>query len=83
MQQSVQQPFRQWQQPYARAIRLQVVATPDLYDLSVKWASEYNSLFPGANIKVINVSDQQKAGDLIKEGSIGFVSNEFYSGIKQ
>ena len=60
---------------------LQVVATPDLYDLSVKWASEYNSMVPGANIKVLNVSDQQIAGDLIKEGSIGFVSNEFYTGI--
>ena len=60
---------------------LQVVATPDLYNLSVKWASEYNRLVPGANIKVLNVADQQKAGDLIKEGSIGFVSNEFYTGL--
>ena len=60
---------------------LQVVATPDLYSLSVKWASEYNSLVPGANIKVINVSDPQRADDLIKRGSIGFVSNEFYSGL--
>jgi glycine cleavage system H lipoate-binding protein/ABC-type phosphate transport system substrate-binding protein len=60
---------------------LQVVATPDLYNLSVKWASEYNSLVPGANIKVINVSDPQRADDLIKRGSIGFVSNEFYSGL--
>ena len=24
----------------------------------------------------------KRAGDLIKEGSIGFVSNEFYSGLK-
>jgi len=54
---------------------LQVVATPDLYNLSVKWASEYNNLVPGANIKVLNVSDKQKAGELIKKGSIGFVSN--------
>ena len=60
---------------------LQVVATPDLYSLSVKWASEYNSLVPGANIKVINVSDPQRADDLIKRGSIGFVSDEFYSGL--
>ena len=37
---------------------------------------------PGANIKVINIADQKKAADLIKEGSIGFVSNEFYSGLK-
>ena len=33
---------------------LTVAATPDLYDLSMKWADEYNRQFPGANIKVIN-----------------------------
>ena len=61
---------------------LQVVTTPDLYNLSVKWASEYNSLVPGANIKVLNVSDNQRAGDLIKKGSIGFVSGGFDSELK-
>ena len=55
-----------------------VLATPDVYTLSAKWADEYNKLNPGTNIKVINVASQEKASDLIKEGGIGFVSNEFY-----
>jgi glycine cleavage system H lipoate-binding protein/ABC-type phosphate transport system substrate-binding protein len=65
----------------ARGDSFQVVATPDLYNLSVKWASEYNRLVPGSNIKVLNVADQQGAGDLIKGGTIGFVSSEFYAGL--
>jgi glycine cleavage system H lipoate-binding protein/ABC-type phosphate transport system substrate-binding protein len=61
---------------------LKVLATPDLYNLSVKWAAEFNRLSPGANIEIINVSDKEKAGELIREGSIGFVSNEFFDGLK-
>jgi glycine cleavage system H lipoate-binding protein/ABC-type phosphate transport system substrate-binding protein len=58
---------------------LNVLATPDLYNLAMKWASEYKRLFPEVNIKIINVATKEKAGDLIKEGIIGFVSNEFYA----
>jgi glycine cleavage system H lipoate-binding protein/ABC-type phosphate transport system substrate-binding protein len=61
---------------------LKVLAAPDLYNLSVKWAAEYNRVTPGANIEVINVADQEKAAELIREGSIGFVSNEFFAGLK-
>jgi len=61
---------------------LKVLATPDLYNLSTKWAEEYNRQFPGVNISVINATDLEKAGDLIKKGTIGFVSNEFYSELK-
>ena len=61
---------------------LQVVATPDLYGISMKWAAEYNRMVPGANIKVVSVVDQKQAGDMINEGKIGFVSNEFYTGLK-
>ena len=42
-----------------------VLATPDLYTLSAKWADEYNKLNPGMNVKVINVATQEKAGILI------------------
>lgn len=61
---------------------LSVMATPELYNLSAKWAAEYNKLTPGANISVINVSEIEKAGTLIKEGSLGFVSGEYYAGLK-
>ena len=61
---------------------LKVVATPDLYNLTMKWATEYNRLFPGVNIKIINAAGQKRAGDLIKDGSIGFVSSESYPELK-
>ena len=34
-------------------------------------------VFPGSNIKVINASDQKSASELIRQGSLGFVSAEF------
>jgi glycine cleavage system H lipoate-binding protein/ABC-type phosphate transport system substrate-binding protein len=61
---------------------LRVISTPDLYNLSVKWADEYNRQFPGANIKIMNVSDPDMAGKFIKEGNIGIVSGDYYGGIK-
>jgi glycine cleavage system H lipoate-binding protein/ABC-type phosphate transport system substrate-binding protein len=65
-----------------QADSMRVLSTPDLYSLSVKWASEYNRLYPGMKIKIINVSDLQMADKLTTDGDIGFVSNEFYSGFK-
>jgi glycine cleavage system H lipoate-binding protein/ABC-type phosphate transport system substrate-binding protein len=59
-----------------------VLSTPDLYPLSAKWADEYMRLNPGTNIKVLSASGKEKALDLIKEGGIGFVSNEFIEGLK-
>jgi glycine cleavage system H lipoate-binding protein/ABC-type phosphate transport system substrate-binding protein len=61
---------------------LKVMATPDLYNLTLSWAAEYNRQYPGANISVINVADQERAADLLKKGNIGFVSGEFYAGFK-
>jgi phosphate transport system substrate-binding protein len=61
---------------------LKVMATPDLYNLTLSWAAEYNRQYPGANISVINVADQERAADLLKKGNIGFVSSEFYAGLK-
>jgi glycine cleavage system H lipoate-binding protein/ABC-type phosphate transport system substrate-binding protein len=59
---------------------LRIMSTPDLYNLSNKWATEYKRLYPETKIKVITVSDEKTADKLITEGSIGFVSNEYYSG---
>jgi len=61
---------------------IRVLSTPDLYNLSVRWAFEYNRLNPETKIKVISVSDTKMADNLIKGGSLGFVSNEYYSGFK-
>jgi glycine cleavage system H lipoate-binding protein/ABC-type phosphate transport system substrate-binding protein len=62
---------------------LRVISTPDLYSLSMKWADEYNRLFPGANIKIVNVADPEKAGKIIREGNLGFISGDFYAGLKR
>jgi glycine cleavage system H lipoate-binding protein/ABC-type phosphate transport system substrate-binding protein len=59
---------------------VRIISTPDLYNLSITWASEYNRLFPGMKVKVIRVSDTKVADKLITDGNIGFVSNDYYSG---
>ena len=61
---------------------LKVLSTPELYNLSVKWVEEYNRLFPGVNLGVMNIADQEKAADLIAGGRIGFVSGEYYAVLK-
>jgi glycine cleavage system H lipoate-binding protein/ABC-type phosphate transport system substrate-binding protein len=58
---------------------IKILTTPDLYNLSIKWADEYSRAFPGKRVKVISVSDSKMADNLIEEGNIGFVSNEYYS----
>jgi glycine cleavage system H lipoate-binding protein/ABC-type phosphate transport system substrate-binding protein len=59
---------------------VKVLSSPDLSSLSIKWAGEYNRLYPEAKIKVINVSDSKMADNLIKDGNTGFVSNEYFTG---
>ena len=61
---------------------IRVLSTPDLYNLSIKWADEYNRLYPETKISVISVSDTRMADNLIAEGNIGFVSSDYYSGFK-
>jgi glycine cleavage system H lipoate-binding protein/ABC-type phosphate transport system substrate-binding protein len=60
---------------------VKVMASPDLYSLSSRWAVEYNRLAPSAKIKVVSINDQEQAKDLLKSGSLGFVSNEFCAGL--
>jgi glycine cleavage system H lipoate-binding protein/ABC-type phosphate transport system substrate-binding protein len=60
-----------------------ILSTPDLLSLSAKWADEYNKLFPAAKIRVISISDEGTADNMIREGSIGFVSNEYYTGFSK
>lgn len=61
---------------------LKVLSTPDLYDLSVKLAEEYNRQSSGAFIKVVKVSDPGKAVNLLGEGNLGIFSGDFYSELK-
>ena len=61
---------------------IRVLSTPDLYNLSIKWANEYKRLYPETKIKVIIVSDTKMAENLIEKGNIGFVSGEYYAGFE-
>lgn len=61
---------------------IRVLSTPDLYNLSIKWANEYKRLYPETKIKVISVSDTKMAENLIEKGNIGFVSGEYYAGFE-
>ena len=59
---------------------ISVLSSPDLYNLSFKWASEYNKLFPESKIKIIGIEKGKMADNLLEKGKIGFVSNEYFSG---
>jgi ABC-type phosphate transport system substrate-binding protein len=45
-----------------------VVAAPELYDLTAKWAGEYEKLHPGFMITVVKYSGESKA-DILKSGA--------------
>jgi glycine cleavage system H lipoate-binding protein/ABC-type phosphate transport system substrate-binding protein len=57
-----------------------VLSTPDLFDLSFKWVSEYNRLHPESKIRVQSISDIKSAERLFASGTIGIVSNEYFTG---
>jgi glycine cleavage system H lipoate-binding protein/ABC-type phosphate transport system substrate-binding protein len=57
-----------------------VLSTPDLYNLSIRWANEFNKHYPEMKIKILAASDKKMTDKLIAKGNIGFVSNEYYSG---
>jgi len=59
---------------------INVFATPELYNLTMKWADEYCSLNPKLKINVIKSADNNVAGMLNKEEGIGFVTEESYAG---
>jgi glycine cleavage system H lipoate-binding protein/ABC-type phosphate transport system substrate-binding protein len=59
---------------------IRVLSSPDLYNLSFKWAGEYNKISTEAKIKVICIKEGKMASDLLKRGEMGFVSNDYYSG---
>lgn len=51
-----------------------VMCTPDLYELTSKWVSEYNSLNPGKNMVVIKAA--YNSADLGASGNLSFITNK-------
>ena len=65
----------------ASADSIRILSTPDLYDLSLRWAIEYNKSFPEHIINVARISDNEMAGNLLQKGCISFVSDDYCSGL--
>jgi glycine cleavage system H lipoate-binding protein/ABC-type phosphate transport system substrate-binding protein len=59
-----------------------VMCSPDLFDLTTKWAIEYCRLNPGVKINVSKSADSKTASYTNTGINLGFISNEFYTGIK-
>jgi glycine cleavage system H lipoate-binding protein/ABC-type phosphate transport system substrate-binding protein len=60
---------------------IRILSTPDVYNLSVQWAGEYNKVFPDKKIKVTKVSDEGKLNMLLRKGDIGIVCTEANSAL--
>ena len=58
---------------------IRLLSSPDLYNLTVKWADEYNKDFPQKGIKAISTSGD-KLNDELKKNDIGIVSGESFAG---
>lgn len=61
---------------------INVFASPDLYNLTMKWASEYNILNPMIKINVIKSEGKNIAGILSTKTGIGFIANEPYAALR-
>ncbi len=60
---------------------INVVASPDLYNLTARWASEYCKLNPTLKINVIKSTDNNLAGLLKTSAGIGFMSDESFAAL--
>ncbi len=57
---------------------LRILCSPDLYDLSEKWALEYNRLFPEVKFSVQKFAGA-KAIDIGSEANLGMVSQSYFN----
>lgn len=63
--------------PNSSAGSINVAASPEFYDLTMKWANEYCRLNPTQKINVSKASENN-ISEMISSGQIGFVSEELY-----
>jgi len=62
---------------------LRVISTPDLYNISLKWANEFKNFILRWKLKYYRFRIKKRQIKLIAKGNIGFVSDEYYSGLYQ
>jgi glycine cleavage system H lipoate-binding protein/ABC-type phosphate transport system substrate-binding protein len=58
---------------------IRLLSSPDLFNLSLKWASEYSKIFPETKMRVINLADVSMSDKKLDNGEIGVVSPGYYS----
>ncbi|HUS86161.1 MAG TPA: substrate-binding domain-containing protein, partial [Bacteroidales bacterium] len=56
---------------------INIFCTPDLYNLTARWASEFCNINPDVKIKVINVTESSVAENLNINRNLGFISGEY------
>jgi len=60
---------------------INVFTSPDLYNVTMKWVSEYGSFNPKLKINVIKSADSEIAGKLKTGDGIGFIADESYDAL--
>jgi len=60
---------------------INVFTSPELYNLTLKWASEYENLNPNLKIAVVKSTDNEFAEKLKSGDGIGFAADETYSAL--
>ena len=60
---------------------INVFTSPDLYNLTMKWVSEYGNLNPKLKINVVKTADNNVAGLLNTNEGIGFIADKSYSAL--
>jgi len=58
------------------AADITVYSSPDMFDLASKWAGEYGIAYPGRNIKVVKLGEEEIAVQVTAANEIFFLSQE-------
>ncbi len=57
---------------------INLFTSPNLYNLTMKWANEYTTLNPKVKINVVKATDNNVPGMLNSSGGIGFIADESF-----
>ncbi len=57
---------------------INIVCSPDLYDLTNQWSEKYKALNPGIKINVEKLSTEEMTEALNQDGDLGFISDQYY-----
>jgi len=60
---------------------ISIMSSPDLYDLTTNWVSEFSKVNPESKIKVYNLRDYSTTNLLSSDGNICIISSEYYSNL--